>query len=421
VLTVLLFLKEARLFKALPEGGVRTSLQVVPLFETIGDLRAAPTILEALLAEPLYRAHLRQLGDVQEIMLGYSDSNKDGGILTSNWELYKAQKALWEVARRHGVSLLLFHGRGGSVGRGGGPSHQAILAQPPGTIDGRIKVTEQGEVIAGKYGTMPIATRNLELATSAVLEASLRPELYAQPPGDVARWEAIMEDLSRRAFERYRGIVYGEPDFERFFHETTPLELLAQLQIGSRPAKRKASSAIEDLRAIPWVFAWTQSRYILPGWLGLGGALADYLAEDPGRLAVLRDMHARFPFFRVLLSNVEMTLAKADLTIARRYYEALVAPSEAMARIWATLEDEFETTRGLVLEIMAQRALLDDQRTLQRSIALRNPYVDPLSYIQVHFLARRRAEPADEAERQAIDYALKLSVSGIAAGMKNTG
>ncbi len=438
VLTVLLFMKEAGLYQSpwghsapsgpvdtqsLGGGRVRTAMQVVPLFETIEDLRQAPKILEALFTEPLYRAHLRALGDVQEAMLGYSDSNKDGGILTSAWELYKGQQAIWEVARRHGLELTLFHGRGGSVGRGGGPSHQAILAQPPGTLGGRLKLTEQGEVISNKYGLPAIARRNLELVTSATLEASLRPELHAAPPQDVARWEAILDDLSRRAMAAYRGIVYDDPDFAAVFLEITPLELLAKLQIGSRPAKRRASTAIEDLRAIPWVFAWTQSRFILPGWLGVGAALAAYWGEAPEKhLAVLRDMYARFPFFRVLVANVEMTLAKADLPIARRYVEGL-GEHPAKDRIWVAIEAEYERTEAMLLRITGQAELLAGNPALQRAISLRNPYVDPLSYLQVDLLRRRRAlgEGGAEADRERLDDALKLSVNGIAAGMKNTG
>lgn len=423
VLTVLLLMREAGLFQALGGGSVRTAMQVVPLFETIEDLRQAPKVLDALFADPLYRAHLRALGNVQEVMLGYSDSNKDGGILTSNWELYKAQQAIWEVARRHQVTLTLFHGRGGSVGRGGGPSHQAILAQPPGTLGGRLKLTEQGEVISNKYGLPAIARRNLELVTSATLEASLRPELQAAPPEDVARWEAVLDDLSRRAMAAYRGVVYDDPDFAAVFREVTPLELLAQLQIGSRPAKRRATTAIEDLRAIPWVFSWTQSRFILPGWLGVGAALDAYWREAPERhLGVLRDMYARFPFFRVLLANVEMTLAKADLPIARRYVEGLGA-HPARERIWAAIEAEYGRTETMLLLITGQTELLAANAPLQRTISLRNPYIDPLSYLQVELLRRRRSqgEGGDEADRARLDDALKLSVNGIAAGMKNTG
>ncbi|MNS56139.1 Phosphoenolpyruvate carboxylase [compost metagenome] len=420
VMTVLLFLKTVGLVKANPEGTVRSAMQVAPLLETVDDLRGAPELLDKLFSIPVYRAHLRALGDVQEIMLGYSDSNKDGGIVTSNWELYKAQQALWEVARRHGVTLSLFHGRGGSVGRGGGPARQGILAQPPGTIQGRIKLTEQGEVISNKYGLPPIALRNLELVTSAVLEATLRPALHAQSPHDVARWESAIEELSRRAFASYRRIVYEEPGFLTFFQEATPIELLAEMRIGSRPAKRKATSAIEDLRAIPWVFSWTQSRFILPGWLGFGSAMAGFYEEDPAaRLALLREMYARFPFFRALVSNVEMTLAKADMAIARHYVERLVEDATVRDRIWALLEAEFHRSVSMVLLITGEEALLDQMTTLQRSIAVRNPYVDPLSYLQVELLRRLRA--GDTENRDLLEHALKLTVNGVAAGMKNTG
>jgi phosphoenolpyruvate carboxylase len=420
VMTVLLFLKTVGLVKANPEGTVRSCMQVAPLLETVDDLRGAPALLDRLFSIPVYRAHLRSLGDVQEIMLGYSDSNKDGGIVTSNWELYKAQQALWDVARRHGVSLSLFHGRGGSVGRGGGPARQGILAQPPGTIQGRIKLTEQGEVISNKYGLPPIALRNLELVTSAVLEATLRPGLHAQPPHDVARWESAIEELSRRAFASYRRIVYEEPGFLTFFQEATPIELLAEMRIGSRPAKRKATSAIEDLRAIPWVFSWTQSRFILPGWLGFGSALEGFHQEDPaGRLALLQDMYARFPFFRALVSNVEMTLAKADMAIARHYAECLVGDAAVRDRIWGLLEAEYHRSVSMVLLITGEEALLDQMTTLQRSIAVRNPYVDPLSYLQVELLRRLRA--GDTGDRDLLEHALKLTVNGVAAGMKNTG
>ncbi|HEY9724390.1 MAG TPA: phosphoenolpyruvate carboxylase [Oscillatoriaceae cyanobacterium] len=416
VLTVLLFLKTAGLFKA-GKSGVRTCMQVVPLFETIQDLRDAPAVLEALFSTPLYRAHLAELGQVQEVMLGYSDSNKDGGILTSTWELYKAQEAIWKVARRHGLSLLLFHGRGGSVGRGGGPSRQAILAQPPGTIDGRIKLTEQGEVISNKYGLPAIARRSLELVTSAVIEASLTP--VHEAPETLARWESAMDELSGRAFAAYRQVVYENPAFEGFFRQTTPLELLSQLQIGSRPAKRKASSAIADLRAIPWVFSWTQSRYILPGWLGVGAAIAGYLAEHPNEgLALLRTMVRRYPFFYALTSNVAMTLAKADMPIAATYYERLVEKTPENRAVWETLLDEFSRTEKVLLEVMQQPELLADNPGLQRAIALRNPYVDPLSYLQVELLHRKRTGQEDTA---LLDDALKLSVNGISAGMKNTG
>jgi phosphoenolpyruvate carboxylase len=366
----------------------------------------------------LYRAHVRQLGDVQEVMLGYSDSNKDGGIFTSAWELYQAQQALWAVAGRHGVALKLFHGRGGSVGRGGGPSHLAILAQPPGTLGGKIKLTEQGEVISHKYGLEPLARRNLELVTSAVLEATLRPELHQRDPLEVGRWQAVMGELSQLAFDAYRGWVYNNPQFTQFLQVVTPIGILAEMQLGSRPARRRASLRIEDLRAIPWVFAWTQPRMILPGWLGVGTALENWCVTEPDkRLAVLRAMAREFPFFRALLSNVEMTLAKADMAIARRYV-AVLAPEDAAVRaLWDSLEEEYRRCVRMVLSILEQPELLAQQPTLRRSIAVRNPYVDPINHVQLELLRRQREAGTDEALLDA----LKLSVSGIAAGLRNTG
>ncbi|MEB3196619.1 MAG: phosphoenolpyruvate carboxylase [Candidatus Sericytochromatia bacterium] len=420
VLLVLLFAREVGLFRAEAGGRVRSGLQVVPLFETVADLRAAPRILAALLEVPVFRAHLRAFDDVQEVMLGYSDSNKDGGILTSAWELYQAQQAIWAVARPAGVSLRLFHGRGGSVGRGGGPSHLAILAQPPGTVAGRLKLTEQGEVISQKYGLDSLARRNLELVTSAVIEASLRPELHAAAPQEVARWEAVLADLSRRALVAYRGWVYDDPDFLDFLQQVTPLSVLAGLQLGSRPAKRRASLRIEDLRAIPWVFAWTQTRMILPGWLGVGTALEGFCLADPQRNPeVLATMARQFPFFRVLLSNVAMTLAKADPAIASRYVSGLAGDEARLQRLWDALQAEYHRSVRLVTQVLGHEALLADDPTLRRSIAVRNPYVDPINYLQVDLLRRHRA--SGEALDPALRDALKLSVSGIAAGLKNTG
>jgi phosphoenolpyruvate carboxylase len=400
-------------------------LAVVPLFETIDDLRRAPEVMQRLFENPVYHQQLESQDRVQEVMLGYSDSSKDGGILTSSWELYKAQERLWEVARAHKVELVLFHGRGGTVGRGGGPSHAAILAQPPGTVAGRIKITEQGEVISFKYSLPEIALRSLELTTSAVIEASL-PRAAASAP-QLTRWKEIMEQLSQEAFAFYRRVVDETPGFYDYFVKATPVEELPRLPIGSRPARRKLGSQnLGDLRAIPWVFGWTQSRHLLPGWLAVGTALENFISEQPrANLKVLREMYRDWPFFRSTISNIEMALAKADFQIARQYALNLADPGTGRA-IFNLLKEEYERTCLLVLQIIGERRLLDSTPVLQRSIAVRNPYVDPMSYLQVELLARKRAGESDgrknrSVERDKLLYAILMTINGIAAGMRNTG
>ncbi|NOT63190.1 MAG: phosphoenolpyruvate carboxylase, partial [Acidobacteria bacterium] len=391
-------------------------ISVAPLFETIEDLRHAPDVMERLFTNPVYRELLAAQDNLQEVMIGYSDSSKDGGILTSSWELYKAQECLSGVAQRHGVTLRLFHGRGGTVGRGGGPSHEAILAQPPNTIAGRIKITEQGEVISSKYGLADIALRSLELKTSAVIQASL-PQAAAQAVPQ--RWRDVMEELSVTAFAEYRKVVRNTKGFYDYFTQATPVEELQHLRIGSRPAKRKAGSqSIDDLRAIPWVFGWTQSRHLLPGWLAVGTALDRFIRQNKQEhLALLREMYEQWPFFRSTISNIEMTLAKSDFQIARQYAERAANQRQAQ-RIFAMLEDEHAKAARVVLLITDENQLLDRTPVLQRSIAVRNPYVDPMSYLQVELLARKRKlKVADED----LLYAILLTINGIAAGMRNTG
>jgi phosphoenolpyruvate carboxylase len=399
-------------------------LSVSPLFETIEDLRRAPEIMRRLFEHPFYRRQLAAQGGLQEVMIGYSDSSKDGGILTSSWELYKAQERLWEVARAAGVELRLFHGRGGTVGRGGGPSHEAILAQPPDTVVGRIKITEQGEVISSKYSLAEIAQRSLELTTSAVIAASLPQP--ARDTGKLSRWKDVMEDISAEAFAAYRRFVRETTGFYDYFIQATPVEELQYLRIGSRPAKRKSGSkSLDDLRAIPWVFGWTQSRHLLPGWLAVGTALEDFIKARPREnLRLLREMYSEWPFFHSTISNIEMTLAKADFQIARQY--ALRTLDRGLGRrIFRMLEEEYERACRVTLQITGERRLLDQSPALQRSIAVRNPYVDPLSFLQVELLARRRqrdrkAEPSD-GDREKLLYATLLTINGIAAGMRNTG
>ncbi|QQS44777.1 MAG: phosphoenolpyruvate carboxylase [Acidobacteriota bacterium] len=433
LLAVLVLAKQAGLVETvaadgdseLPEGPPRARFFVCPLFETINDLQRAPSIMQSLFENPIYRRMLEDRGNLQEIMIGYSDSSKDGGILTSSWELYKAQERLWEAARRHDLELRLFHGRGGTVGRGGGPSHEAILAQPPETIASRIKITEQGEVISSKYSLPEIALRSLELTTAAVIAASLpREEIYEDSPD---LWRKAMEFISARAFERYRSVVRETEGFYDYFIQATPVEELQGLRIGSRPAKRrKGSKSLDDLRAIPWVFGWTQSRHLLPGWFAVGSALEIFVGANPRKhQSMLRDMYNRWPYFHSVVSNIEMTLAKADFQIARQY-ASRTADTALGRRIFRIIEDEYQRTCRAILKITGEKQLLENSPVLQRSITVRNPYVDPMSYLQVELLARKRAIEKkgagdDAGEHEKLLYAILLTINGIAAGMRNTG
>jgi phosphoenolpyruvate carboxylase len=416
VLCVQLLARRAGLLEV-DEGGRCTAnyLRVTPLFETVDDLGRAPEVLGNLLEDPFYRSSLSAGDDLQEIMLGYSDSGKDAGYVTSNWTLYKAQGLLCSVARRHGVNLRLFHGRGGSAGRGGGPSYQAIMAQPPNTLQGRIRITEQGEVISFKYSMRGLARRNLDTVLAAVLEASAD----ASPAEPESRWVEVMEDLSAKAREAYLDLVYADEDFLVFFSEASPIGELSLLNMGSRPARRVQNPAVDHLRAIPWVFAWTQNRFLLPSWYGAGGALGAYVAEEEG-LAVLRQMYKGWPFFRTLVDFMQMTLAKSDLRIAENY-TSLVSDPAVRARLWRRISSEHDDCIRAILLVTENENLLDDSPVLQRSIRLRNPYVDPLSYIQVALLRRLRALGDDSPEREDVLNVLLLSISGVSSGMLNTG
>ena len=391
-------------------------LGVTPLFETVDDLAEAPEVLRRLLEDPFYRSSLKERGDLQEIMLGYSDSGKDAGYVTSNWALYKAQRALSAVAQEHGVRLRLFHGRGGTVGRGGGPSYEAILAQPPGTIEGSIRITEQGEVISFKYSMPGLARRNLDTVLAAVLEASA--EERAQEPKE--EWIDAMERLSELSRETYRGLVYEDEDFYAFFSGTSPIRELSLVNIGSRPAKRVDNPDVESLRAIPWVFAWTQNRFLLPSWYGAGSALSTVIEGTEGGLDLLREMYSGWPFFRTFVDFMQMTLAKSDMRIAETY-STLVEDQEVRERLWERVSGEYTTAMQALLLITEQENLLDNAPVLQRSIRLRNPYVDPLSYIQVSLLRRFRSLPQDSPEREAIAHPLLLTIAGISSGLLNTG
>ena len=399
-------------------------LDVVPLFESSDALRDAGPILESLLGDPVYRAHLASRGDRQEVMLGYSDSNKESGFLAAAWMLHRAQVALVEVARARGVELTLFHGRGGAIGRGGGPTNRAILGSAAGAVDGRLKLTEQGEVIATNYADPAIARRHLEQMTGAVLIAST-PEHDEAAAGALRAGGAMLDELAATARAAYRSLVHEDAGFAAFFRDITPIAELSDLRLGSRPAARGRQGAgeappIDALRAIPWTFAWAQARINLPGWYGLGSALDAYREAhgDPGLDEIAR-AYRRWPFLASVFDNAEMILAKADMGVARRY--ASLAGDRHGARRWATIETEFQRTVRLLLRVTGRERLLDGAPVLQRSIALRNPYVDSLSELQVRLLGRLRAMAPDDPDRGRVLRLVQLSVNGVAAGLQNTG
>lgn len=411
LLEVGLLLREVGLLR--PGEAPVLELDIVPLFESIDDLERAGAVMAAALDHPLYRQWVRSRGDEQEVMLGYSDSNKDGGYLASNWALYKAAAALREACTARGVRLRLFHGRGGSVGRGGGPSYDAILAQPAGTVDGALRLTEQGEVIASKYADPETGRRNLETLAAATLEASLarRP---AHPRRE--RHRAIMDDLARRALTAYRSLVRETPGFVDYFRASTPLAEIGALNIGSRPASRRATERIEDLRAIPWVFSWSQCRLMLPGWYGFGSAVEGWLAAGGGEIGELREMQDSWPFWRSVLSNMDMVLAKSDLAIASRYAE-LVPDARLRGEVFGRIAAEWHRTRHQLAAVTGQTGPLADNPALARSIRARFPYLDPLNHLQVELLRRYRAGDQDERTRRAIH----LTINGVAAGLRNSG
>jgi len=411
VLEVLLLAQEAGLYDP---ATCHTAIRIVPLFETVEDLKRAPAVMRELFELPLYRASLAggyqhvaaqqdaiantgpiplKPKDLQEVMLGYSDSNKDSGFLSSNWEIHKAQRALQKVASEFGISLRIFHGRGGSVGRGGGPAYSAILAQPTDTIKGRIKITEQGEVLASKYSLPELALYHLETMTTAVIQSSLLGSGFDR----VEPWNQIMEELSARSRTVYRSLIYEQPDFVDFFHSVTPVDVISQLQIGSRPSKRPGKGGankkkdMSSLRAIPWVFSWTQSRFLLPAWYGVGSALQGFLEQEPQKnLDLLQYFYVKWPFFRVVISKVEMTLAKVDLQIAEHYVKELSQPEdlERFQKLFAQISQEYNLTKDLILQINGQKKLLDGDPELQRSVQLRNGTIVPLGFLQVALIKR---------------------------------
>ncbi len=427
LLEVMLLQKETGLLQGRlgdPGEPAQAGLMVIPLFETIPDLRAAQHIMGELMALPGMKALIEAQGGEQEVMLGYSDSNKDGGFLTSSWELYRAELALVSLFSQHGVTLRLFHGRGGTVGRGGGPTYQAILSQPPGTVDGQIRLTEQGEVIASKFGNPEIGRRNLETVVAATLEASLLPS--GNTPAQLPAFEATMQSLSDTAMAAYRALVYETPGFTDYFFSSTPIAEIAALNIGSRPASRKLQDPkqrrIEDLRAIPWGFSWGQCRLLLTGWYGFGSAITAHLDEAPDaternrRLAQLKKMHKTWPFFSNLLSNMDMVLAKTDLAVASRYAQ-LVADKKLRQQVFGRIVAEWERTSLALAEITGKTERLADNPLLARSIKNRFPYLDPLNHLQVELLKRHRA-----GERNPrLERGIHLTINGIAAGLRNTG
>ena len=405
LLEVYLLLKEVGLYRP----GQPSPIMSTPLFETIGDLEAAPAVMAAYLGLPEIGALVAARGSLQEVMIGYSDSNKDGGYLTSNWSLHEGALALVEVFAKAGVRLQLFHGRGGAVGRGGGSAFEAIRAQPAGSVQGRIRITEQGEVIASKYGNPTIGEASLKTMAAATVLATMAPPPVADP--DLDRFRAAFATISGAAFAAYRGLVYETPGFKDFFRAATPIAEIADLKIGSRPASRTKSDAIEDLRAIPWVFSWAQARVMLPGWYGAGQALGGF--ADRGLLA---EMVTRWPFLQATLSNLEMVLAKSDIDIAARYAE--LVPDEALrTHVFGAIRDGWLRTRDQLLELTGQSALLEKQPALARSIQLRLPYIEPLNHLQIDLIRRHRAGDADPRIREGIH----LTINGIAAGLRNSG
>jgi len=391
-------------------------LDIVPLFETIEDLENSAKILGELWANQAYRRHLRRRGKIQEVMVGYSDSNKDGGYLAANWFLYRAQKEMARVADECGVKLRFFHGKGGTIDRGGGASYRSLRAQPHAAHGGRLRITEQGEVISLKYSNPVIAQRNLEQLTSAVISVQCLPETEA---ADLPGWEKHTDHLAKVSFEHYQKLVYGTPEFAEYFWQATPIDLVEHLRLGSRPARRAATADIRQLRAIPWVFSWTQSRHLISAWYGVGHALQAFVDRESTGLETLRKMYRRWPFFRSVMDNAEMSLAKTDLGIARQYAN-LVESVEVRKKIFGLIQSEYNLSVAMVLAVTERKVLLENQPVLAQSIRMRNPYIDPLNYLQIRHLRIWR-QSGEAGRTEHLRRLLALTVKGVASGMKSTG
>lgn len=418
LLEVLVLAKEAGIYRLHADGTLESHLHVAPLLETIDDLSAGPKIMETLFEMPVYRNHLQILGDQQEIMLGYSDGSKDGGTLTANWKLYKAQIEIHEMAKRYQIGLKFFHGRGGSLGRGGGPLNKSILSQPAETIGDGVKITEQGEVLSSRYLLEDIAYRSLEQATSTLLLAATHlskeaEQGYQRDP----IWVETIEEISSLALTKYQSLVFGDPDFLTYFTEATPLRELGDLNIGSRPMSRKNQGRFEDLRAIPWVFAWTQSRQLLPAWYAAGTGLAGFVTKGEQNLRLLQQMYEKWPFFQSTIDNLQMALMKADITTAREYL-TLVEDQNIAERTFTNILEEYERTKEILLRITGDKELLDQTPNIKESVYRRNPYVDPLNFLQVELIKELRNQGGLNED---LLIEVLLTISGISAGLRNTG
>ncbi|WP_394219395.1 phosphoenolpyruvate carboxylase [Halobacillus trueperi] len=417
LLEVLVLAKEAGIYRLHADGTVESNINVAPLLETVDDLVAGPDILKTLFEMDVYSKHLDKHGNHQEIMLGYSDGSKDGGTLTANWRLYKAQQEIHDMAIAYNVGLKFFHGRGGSLGRGGGPLNRSLLSQPVETLGEGVKITEQGEVLSSRYLLRDIAYRSLEQGASTLLEGAMNISKESEQGHHREElWEQALEDISDVSLKKYQSLVFGDSDFLTYFNEATPLQEISELNIGSRPMKRKDSSKFENLRAIPWVFAWTQNRQLIPAWYAAGTGLASYVEDSDDNLAILKQMYENWPFFRSTINNLQMALTKADIQTAKEY-KALVNDQELGERIFQNIVEEYDRTKDILLQITGDAELLDHQPTIKESVRLRNPYVDPLNFLQVELIKELRQVD----DHEDILTEVLLTISGIAAGLRNTG